>query len=118
MTAMAVVDYLMLFVSMAAKRTIQISITSPRHGFNFHSSHGSKIKMEDPVFLLSHKQKVRGERSMAERQGLRAESCHFTLQGAPFRLLGGSIHYFRVPRAYWRDRLLKMRACGINTLST
>ncbi|KAG5269744.1 hypothetical protein AALO_G00205620 [Alosa alosa] len=55
---------------------------------------------------------------MAERQGLRAESCHFTLQGAPFRILGGSIHYFRVPRAYWRDRLLKMRACGINTLST
>ncbi|KAL2095904.1 hypothetical protein ACEWY4_008052 [Coilia grayii] len=56
---------------------------------------------------------------MAERQGLRAErASHFTLQGAPFRILGGSIHYFRVPRAYWRDRLLKMRACGINTLST
>ncbi|KAG7240916.1 hypothetical protein INR49_026214 [Caranx melampygus] len=30
----------------------------------------------------------------------------------------GSIHYFRVPRAYWRDRLLKMKACGINTLTT
>ncbi|XP_063061674.1 beta-galactosidase-1-like protein 2 [Engraulis encrasicolus] len=55
---------------------------------------------------------------MAERQGLRAESSHFTLQGAPFRILGGSIHYFRVPRGYWRDRLMKMKACGCNTLST
>ncbi|XP_023677815.1 beta-galactosidase-1-like protein 2 isoform X2 [Paramormyrops kingsleyae] len=28
------------------------------------------------------------------------------------------MHYFRVPRAYWSDRLLKMKACGINTLTT
>ncbi|XP_073706961.1 beta-galactosidase-1-like protein 2 [Garra rufa] len=55
---------------------------------------------------------------MSERQGLRADSTHFTLDGAPFRILGGSIHYFRVPRAYWRDRLLKLKACGLNTLTT
>uniref|UniRef100_A0A8C1YX41 Si:dkey-224e22.2 n=1 Tax=Cyprinus carpio TaxID=7962 RepID=A0A8C1YX41_CYPCA len=52
------------------------------------------------------------------KQGLRADSTHFTLDGAPFRILGGSIHYFRVPRAYWRDRLLKLKACGLNTLTT
>ncbi|KAL0168808.1 hypothetical protein M9458_037030, partial [Cirrhinus mrigala] len=55
---------------------------------------------------------------MSERQGLRTESTHFTLDGAPFRILGGSIHYFRVPRAYWKDRLLKLKACGLNTLTT
>ncbi|XP_028818023.1 beta-galactosidase-1-like protein 2 isoform X2 [Denticeps clupeoides] len=55
---------------------------------------------------------------MSEREGLKANSGQFTLQDVPFRILGGSIHYFRVPRAYWRDRLLKMRACGINTVST
>ncbi|XP_051580249.1 beta-galactosidase-1-like protein 2 [Myxocyprinus asiaticus] len=55
---------------------------------------------------------------MTEREGLRADSPHFTLGGAPFRILGGSIHYFRVPRAYWRDRLLKLKACGLNTLTT
>uniref|UniRef100_A0A9J7YCF6 Si:dkey-224e22.2 n=1 Tax=Cyprinus carpio carpio TaxID=630221 RepID=A0A9J7YCF6_CYPCA len=55
---------------------------------------------------------------MSARQGLRADSTHFTLDGAPFRILGGSIHYFRVPRAYWRDRLLKLKACGLNTLTT
>uniref|UniRef100_A0A8C2ZIW8 Beta-galactosidase n=1 Tax=Cyclopterus lumpus TaxID=8103 RepID=A0A8C2ZIW8_CYCLU len=51
-------------------------------------------------------------------EGLRANSSQFTLEGEPFRILGGSIHYFRVPRAYWEDRLLKMKACGLNTLTT
>ncbi|KAM3874801.1 beta-galactosidase-1-like protein 2 [Diretmus argenteus] len=55
---------------------------------------------------------------MSRVEGLRANSSQFTLEGEPFRILGGSIHYFRVPRAYWEDRLLKMRACGLNTLTT
>ncbi|KAI1903367.1 hypothetical protein AGOR_G00026460 [Albula goreensis] len=55
---------------------------------------------------------------MSRREGLSANSSLFTLEGEEFRLLGGSIHYFRVPRAYWKDRLMKMKACGINTLTT
>uniref|UniRef100_A0A3Q1F9S5 Si:dkey-224e22.2 n=1 Tax=Acanthochromis polyacanthus TaxID=80966 RepID=A0A3Q1F9S5_9TELE len=55
---------------------------------------------------------------MSRLKGLKAESSQFTLEGEPFRILGGSIHYFRVPRAYWEDRLLKMKACGLNTLTT
>uniref|UniRef100_A0A3P8N6V3 Beta-galactosidase n=1 Tax=Astatotilapia calliptera TaxID=8154 RepID=A0A3P8N6V3_ASTCA len=51
-------------------------------------------------------------------EGLRANSSQFTLERKPFLILGGSIHYFRVPRAYWEDRLLKMKACGLNTLTT
>lgn len=43
---------------------------------------------------------------------------YFTLEGREFLILGGSIHYFRVPRASWRDRLLKLRACGFNTVTT
>ncbi|XP_036938288.1 beta-galactosidase-1-like protein 2 isoform X3 [Acanthopagrus latus] len=57
-------------------------------------------------------------RRMSRAEGLRANSSQFTLEGAPFLILGGSIHYFRVPRAYWEDRLLKMKACGLNTLTT
>ncbi|XP_024910735.1 beta-galactosidase-1-like protein 2 isoform X2 [Cynoglossus semilaevis] len=55
---------------------------------------------------------------MSRVEGLRANSSQFTLEGKPFRILGGSIHYFRVPRAYWKDRLLKLKACGLNTLTT
>uniref|UniRef100_A0A4W6E1K5 Beta-1,3-glucuronyltransferase 1 (glucuronosyltransferase P) b n=1 Tax=Lates calcarifer TaxID=8187 RepID=A0A4W6E1K5_LATCA len=59
-----------------------------------------------------------GGRRMSRKVGLSANSSQFTLEGQPFTILGGSIHYFRVPRAYWRDRLMKMKACGINTLTT
>ncbi|XP_053125272.1 beta-galactosidase-1-like protein 2 [Hemicordylus capensis] len=51
-------------------------------------------------------------------RGLQAEDSQFLLEGMPFRIFGGSVHYFRVPREYWRDRLTKMRACGLNTLTT
>ncbi|XP_070773584.1 beta-galactosidase-1-like protein 2 [Enoplosus armatus] len=59
-----------------------------------------------------------GGRRMSRKVGLSANSSQFSLEGEPFCILGGSIHYFRVPRAYWRDRLMKMKACGINTLTT
>ena len=42
----------------------------------------------------------------------------FRLDGAPFRFIAGAVHYFRVPRAYWRDRLEKLRACGFNAVET
>ncbi|XP_019645342.1 PREDICTED: beta-galactosidase-1-like protein 2 [Branchiostoma belcheri] len=53
-----------------------------------------------------------------ERTGLVAEGENFTLDGKPVQLLSGAIHYFRVPREYWRDRMLKLKACGLNTLET
>ena len=33
-------------------------------------------------------------------------------------LTSGSLHYFRVPAALWRDRLLKAKRCGLNCIST
>jgi beta-galactosidase len=43
---------------------------------------------------------------------------HFLLDGKPFLIISGSMHYPRVPRPYWRDRMRKMRALGLNTLCT
>ncbi len=42
----------------------------------------------------------------------------FVLDGAPFHLVSGSIHYFRVVPEYWRDRLEKLKAMGCNTVET
>ncbi|XP_037288989.2 beta-galactosidase [Rhipicephalus microplus] len=40
----------------------------------------------------------------------------FVKDGQPFRLVGGSMHYFRVPRSYWDDRLYKLRMGGLNAV--
>mgnify|MGYP003729786123 CR=1 FL=1 len=42
----------------------------------------------------------------------------FLKDGKTFYYIAGSFHYFRSPRAYWRDRLRKMRAAGLNAVST
>ncbi|KAG5346790.1 BGAL galactosidase, partial [Acromyrmex charruanus] len=46
------------------------------------------------------------------------ENNKFLLDGKPFQYISGSFHYFRTPRQYWRDRLRKMRAAGLNAIST
>ena len=46
------------------------------------------------------------------------ENGEFKKNGETFRILSGSIHYFRVPPKYWRDRLMKLKAAGLNTVDT
>lgn len=41
----------------------------------------------------------------------------FRLGGEPYRIFSGEMHYFRIPRAYWRHRLQAARAMGLNTVS-
>src|SRR5258708_30020193 len=48
----------------------------------------------------------------------RVDGGQFSLDGKPFRVLAGEMHYARVPRAYWRDRLRKAKAMGLNTITT
>ncbi|MDD9266867.1 beta-galactosidase [Paenibacillus sp. GCM10023248] len=49
---------------------------------------------------------------------LLAKDRQFLLDGKPFQILSGAIHYFRVVPEYWEDRLLKLQACGFNTVET
>ena len=42
----------------------------------------------------------------------------FQLDGKPYQILSGEMHYPRVPRAYWHDRFRKARAMGLNTITT
>lgn len=43
---------------------------------------------------------------------------NFYLNGEPFQVISGSIHYFRVVPQYWQDRLEKLKAMGCNTVET
>ncbi len=49
---------------------------------------------------------------------LTVKDDQFMLNGQPFQILSGSIHYFRVPQEYWEDRLIKLKNCGFNTVET
>uniref|UniRef100_A0A8B9QF43 Beta-galactosidase n=1 Tax=Apteryx owenii TaxID=8824 RepID=A0A8B9QF43_APTOW len=42
----------------------------------------------------------------------------FVKDGRPFRYISGSIHYSRIPRYYWKDRLLKMKMAGLDAIQT
>lgn len=42
----------------------------------------------------------------------------FLVDGEPFQIISGGIHYFRVVPEYWEDRLQKLKACGFNTVET
>lgn len=46
------------------------------------------------------------------------EGRSFVFDGQPAVIISGSLHYPRIPKAYWRDRMKKARAMGLNAIST
>ncbi|MGA9118871.1 MAG: beta-galactosidase family protein [Bacteroidota bacterium] len=42
----------------------------------------------------------------------------FVLNGKPFIIHSGEVHYPRIPREYWRERLHTVHAMGVNTICT
>lgn len=56
--------------------------------------------------------------AFAEAHSFTVKNGKFQLDGKPFQIISGSIHYARVPRAYWRDRLKMAKAMGLNTITT
>ena len=48
----------------------------------------------------------------------RIEGSQFLLDGKPIQLICGEMHYPRVAQEYWRDRIRRAKAMGINTIST
>lgn len=43
---------------------------------------------------------------------------YFTKNGKAYTVVAGELHFSRLPRERWKETLLKMRECGINTVST
>lgn len=57
-------------------------------------------------------------RGTAVHHTFQAVGDHFELDGKPFEILSGEMHYERIPREYWRARLKMARAMGLNTIAT
>jgi len=43
---------------------------------------------------------------------------HFELNGRPFQVIAGEMHYARIPREYWQHRIQMAKAMGLNTIAT
>lgn len=41
----------------------------------------------------------------------------FLMDGKPYQIIAGDLHYPRIPREYWRDRFKKAKAMGLNTIT-
>jgi len=46
------------------------------------------------------------------------ENDTFLKDGQPFRYVAGTMHYFKVPYDYWRDRMQRLKASGAQVLQT
>ena len=46
------------------------------------------------------------------------QNNYFVVNGKPTVISAGEIHYARVPRELWRERLVKMKRAGFNAVST
>ena len=43
---------------------------------------------------------------------------NFLYDGKPIQIHSGEMHFARIPKAYWRQRLKMMKAMGLNTVAT
>jgi hypothetical protein len=46
------------------------------------------------------------------------DSVNFLLDGKPYQIISGEIHYSRIPKEYWRHRIKMVKAMGCNTVAT
>lgn len=46
------------------------------------------------------------------------DNKNFYLDGEEFKIQSGAFHYFRALPEYWEDIMLKIKACGLNTVET
>lgn len=55
---------------------------------------------------------------MKPAKGMELHDNQYFLDGQPFFMFSGELHYFRVPAKEWPDRLKKAKAMGLNTVSS
>src|SRR5579872_4289620 len=70
------------------------------------------------VFWLTCSIPVAAQSSRAEPQQIRWDRQTFSIGGHDVILLGGSMHYFRIPESEWETDLRRMQADGFNIVDT
>ncbi|MCS3530976.1 beta-galactosidase family protein [Chryseobacterium sp. JUb7] len=53
-----------------------------------------------------------------QKKSFEIKNGHFILNGKDIEIRSGEMHYPRVPKEYWKHRLLMMKAMGLNTVAT
>lgn len=56
--------------------------------------------------------------SFAQKHSFTVNDTAFLLDGKPFQIISGEMHYPRIPRAAWRQRMKMAKAMGLNTIGT
>ena len=51
------------------------------------------------------------------KERIKIDGGTFNVDGKDVQLICGEMHYARIPHEYWRDRLKRARAMGLNTIS-
>jgi beta-galactosidase len=54
----------------------------------------------------------------ATGRSFKVENGQFLLDGQPFQIISGEMHYARIPREYWHARLKMAKAMGLNAITT
>ena len=68
-----------------------------------------------PFFALSA---LLGAMPRPQAHSIAFDSAHFLIDSKPLQIISGEMHYARIPREYWRDRMKKARAMGLNAITT
>ena len=86
------------------------------------TSSTARLAMVGPLLVLlavpPHFAAPPAEASQAYRHSFVAQGDEFLLDGKPFQIISGEMHYARIPREYWRARLKMAKAMGLNTVAT
>ncbi|EKX51195.1 hypothetical protein GUITHDRAFT_103111 [Guillardia theta CCMP2712] len=75
--------------------------------FNFHA---------DGFPLVSRE--IHAELAGDQKRSFSIKDNKFYKDGQPFQIFAGELHYFRIPKAYWRDRMQRVKALGFNAIQT
>jgi Glycosyl hydrolases family 35 len=57
-----------------------------------------------------------GALAVATKPTFEIRDDRFVKDGAPFQIISGSVHYFRIHPKLWQDRLLRVKSMGLNAI--